>query len=49
MKNAAVDIVKLTVDRNGHQTIHFSDKYQVVSIEPASSRTILIKVKNKKE
>ena len=41
----AVDIVKLTVDRNGQQMVHFSDKYRVVSIEPASSRTILIKMK----
>ena len=41
----AVDIVKLTVDRNGQQIIHFSDKCQVVSIEPASNRTILIEIK----
>ena len=41
------DIVKLSVDRNGHQTVHFSDKCQVVSLEPASSHTIQIEVKNK--
>ena len=41
----AVDIVKVTVDRNGQQTVHFSDKCHVVSIKPASSRTILIEIK----
>lgn len=41
------DIVKISVDKNGHQMIHFSDKCQVVSIEPASNKTLRIEVKNK--
>ena len=43
----AEDIVKLSVDRNGHQKVHFSDKCQVVSLEPANNHTIRIEVKNK--
>lgn len=40
-----IDIVKLSVDRNGHQKVHFSDKCQVVSLEPVSNHTIQIEVK----
>ena len=43
------DIVNVTVDRDGQQIIHFSDKYKIKSLKPLSNKTIVIEIANRKE